>query len=190
MQLDERLNLIIPVERGAAGLFFVHVAPLPREVFEAHYLLVSKTFTAIMSEGLSVIAGPRVAGLMLRDVAMRSNQWEGPRGGSTLLAEMVRLSNVAVPGPNGYEQMPLQTAIDRKVFSDEERSEVIGSVVFFMVNSAMHKRAILDVLMENMAGLWGTRTSLLDITGFIASLRTSTAAGNTGGTAAGASAPS
>lgn len=180
------LNLIIPVPTSA-GTAFVHVAPLPTPVFEAHYLLISKTFTAITTEGLSVIAGPRVAAYMLRDVAQRSNQWEGANGGTTLLAEMVRLSNVAWPGEHGYEQIPLATVIERKMLGDRERSEVVGAIVFFMVNSALHRREVLDQVLDNVAGLWGTRTSSSDITAFIASLPTSTPGGSTGGTAAAAS---
>lgn len=183
--MNEELNLIIPFETDA-GLAFVHAAPLSSEVFDAHYLLISKTFTAIMTEGLSVIAGPRVAGNILRDIAIRSNQWDGANGGSTLLNEMVRLSNVAWPGENGYEQIPLHTLIERKMISDRDRKEVVGAIVFFTVNSAIHRRQVLTGVLDKLTDLWGTRTFSSDITAFIDSLRTSTRAGSTGATGAAA----
>jgi hypothetical protein len=188
MRIDERLNLVIPVDRGTAGNAYVHVAPLPRTVFEEHYLLISKTFTAIMTEGVSVIAGPRVAGLMLRDVAKRSNSWES--AGQNLLSEIIRLSNVAMPGQNGYEQLPLQTVIERKLMDDSEISEVVGAAVFFTVNSAIHKKNVLDVVLENMKDLWGTPTTSFNITEFCVSLQTSTPAASSGATTQGASVPS
>lgn len=183
MRLDDNLNLVIPLPRGATEIF-VHVAPLSREVFEAHWLVISKTFAVINAEGLSIIAGPRVAGLAMKSVAKSMGVWEGPEGVErTLLAEMVRLSNVVQPGDAGWITQPMATALSAGLFSEREKAEVIGAVVFFMVLSAMHQMANLKEILRSMGDLWGTRTTSSNATEFAGSLPTSTAGANTGGTA-------
>ena len=77
MRLDDNLNLVIPLERGRHEIY-VHVSPLSREVFEAHWLVIGKTFATINAEGLSIIAGPRLAGLALKNVAQNMKVWDGP----------------------------------------------------------------------------------------------------------------
>lgn len=184
MRLDDSMNLVIPLPRGAHEIF-VHVSPLSREVFETHWLVIGKTFAAINAEGLSIIAGPRVAGLALKDCAKRMGVWEGPEGVErTLLAEMVRLSNVVQPGAAGWETQPMAVALQAGSFSEREKAEVIGAIVFFMVLSAMHRKEVMEAMLKSMGDLWGTRTTSSNSTEFAASLQTSTATENTGVTAA------
>jgi len=185
MRLDDSLNLVIPLDRGKHEIY-VHVAPLSREVFEAHWLVISKTFATINAEGLSVIAGPRVAGLALKTVAQKLGVWEGADGVErTLVAEMVRLSNVVQPGDAGWSSVPMATALQQSTFSEREKAEVIGAIVFFMVLSAMHLKKTLEPMLRGMGDLWGTQTTSSNSTEFAASLPTSTAAANTGATAPG-----
>lgn len=189
MRMDERLNLIIPVQRPG-GPIYVHCTPLGRETFERHFLIIAKTFTYIMTEGLSVVAGPRVAALALRQMAQTMDIWDGPAGvEATLFAEMVRLANVVMPGETGWTTLPLYNAIRDKVFTDDERSEVLGALVFFTLSSAMHKRDVLNDILDRAGGLWGTQSSSLDCTAWADSLQTSTATANTGETAPTAAVP-
>lgn len=182
MRIDETLNLIIPVPRGTHEIF-VHVAPLSRQVFEAHWLVLGKTFAVINAEGLSVIAGPRLAALALKDVAKGMQVWDGPEGVErSLVAEMARLSNVVQPGDNGWASLPLTVAVQQGVFSEREKSEVMGAVVFFTVLSAMHRPKSLAALLRSTGDLWGTQTTSFNSTDFAASLPISTAAANTGAT--------
>lgn len=184
MRLDENLNLIIPVPRGAQGIF-VHVAPLSRPVFETHWLVIAKTFALINAEGLSVISGPRVAGLALKTMAKQMGVWDGAEGVErTLLAEIVRLSNVVQPGAAGWETVPMAVALEKGTFSERERAEVMGAAVFFTVLSAMHRTETLTPILQATGDLWGTRTTSSSATEFAASLRTSTVTENTGATAA------
>jgi len=185
MRLDDNLNLVIPLERGRHEIY-VHVAPLSREVFEAHWLVIGKTFATINAEGLSIIAGPRLAGLALKSVAQSMKVWDGPEGVErTLVAEMVRLSNVVQPGEAGWAAVPMAVALQQGTFSDREKAEVIGAIVFFTVLSAMHLKKTLVPMLKSMGDLWGTRTTSSSSTEFAASLPTLTAPGNTGGTAPG-----
>src|SRR3954465_11092498 len=94
LRIDKRLNLVIPIETSI-GTVFVHSCPIRREIFEKYFLIISKTFAAIYSEGLNVIAGPRVALMMLKQIAINANAWEGNDGvESGLLNEIRRITNV------------------------------------------------------------------------------------------------
>lgn len=180
MRLDDKLNLIIPIPRGS-GFIYVHSAPLSREVFEQHYLIIARTFAALTAEGLSVAAAPRVAALMLKDLATKAGNWDGAQGvAQTLIQEMVRLSHIVVPRTDdagGWEAKPLYPALRDGTITDDERSEVMGAIVFFTVNSAMHRRMTLLIVLEMMDGLWGTLTSPLGPTEYADSLPRSTTAG-------------
>jgi hypothetical protein len=190
MRLDDRLNLVIPIARGDSTIY-VHATPLSRDVFEAHYLVLSKAFTAMTTEGLSVVAGPRVAALVLKDVAQSSGRWEGPQGvEKTLMNEFVRITNVAMPGENGWESMPLAVALSRELLDADEKAEVIGAIVFFTANSALHRKEVLRMILSSLCDLWGTQTTSSGFTEFVASLPTSTEAANTGVTTPGVSVPS
>ena len=56
MKINRALNLVIPID-SEKGQLFVHSTPISREIFEQYFLVISKTFAAIFSEGLGAIAG-------------------------------------------------------------------------------------------------------------------------------------
>lgn len=181
MRIDEKLNLIIPVPRDGGRTIYVHAAPLSREAFEANYLVLSKTFALIMAEGLTVISGPRVALYALRDVAKQMKIWDGPEGVErSLVAEIVRMANVAVVTDHGWQAVPLHNAVADGLFTEDEKAEVLGAITFFIVNSAMHKKDILRKILESLNDLWGTQTSSLGLMEYVASLPSLTPAANTG----------
>ena len=191
MRIDEKLRLIVPLPRPG-GDIYLHAEPLSREVFEAHWLVISKAFTVLSAEGLSIVGGPRVAGLAIKTVAKNMGVWDGAEGVErTLIAEMVRLSNIIQRDPNGggWVTEPMALALRGNTFSEDEKAEVLGIICFFTLNSAMHRKSNFDRIIANMGGLWGTRTTLLGCTEFADSLPTSTAAVNTGATAAAVSVP-
>lgn len=180
MKISRNLNLIIPVqtEKGKA---WVHATPISKEVFKEHFFILSKTFSAIFSEGLGVVAGPRVAFLMLERIASDMNIWEGEKGvRNTLVNEVIRLANLVYPVEGkGYDTIPLDMALERDVVDIDD---VIGELVFFTcvssINSADQTKATMDVV----NGIWGTRISSLQLTGWIASLPTSKPEGSSGET--------
>ncbi|ELY4543937.1 hypothetical protein SMZ81_002147 [Cronobacter sakazakii] len=168
MKIARNLNLIIPVqtEKGKA---WVHATPISKEVFKEHFFILSKTFSAIFSEGLGVVAGPRVAFLMLERIASDMNIWEGEKGvRNTLVNEVIRLANLVYPAEGkGYDTIPLDMALERDIV---DLDDVIGELVFFTcvssINSADQTKATMDVV----NGIWSTQISSLPLTEWIASL--------------------
>lgn len=179
MKLNEKLHLVVPLYDGddeASVIYaYVHSAPISRETFEAHWLLLSKTFTAIFAQGLGEIGGPRVASLVMRDVAKALKDEDGY---TALMNEIRRLTNVLVRKATGWETLPFDAA--KSLVSDDDLAEATNAVCFFTAVSAMTRRGTLKDMLTGAAGLWGAQIVLLDFTGFAASHKTSTAIVNTG----------
>ena len=98
MQIDRSLNFVMPVEREN-GTIYVHSMPISRQVFEANFLPISKTFTRLYTDGIGTTSGPRVAALMLREVA--TEMGIADKIERELFAEIRRLTNVILPGNTG-----------------------------------------------------------------------------------------
>lgn len=174
MQVDRKLNLVVPIQRPE-GPIYVHSTPISREVFERHFLVMSKTFAALWDQGLHITVGPRVAGLMLKQQAERLGIWEGPEGVEAgLMAEIRRLSNVAMPGASGWTLVPFQLAIDKGQIDPDEAAEVEGELVFFTLECSLRKRAQLPVFVRAMNDRWGSLSTSLSATEYAASLPIST----------------
>jgi hypothetical protein len=181
LHIDKKLNLVVPIERDDGTVIYVHSEPLDNEVFERYFLVLSKAFAMIYAEGLTVIAGPRVAALVLKKVAMDMGAWEGEGGvDHGLMNEIRRLSNVIVPTPAGWQTMPLHNAKQDGTLTAEEVGEAEGQIAFFMLTSALNKRRQLLVIMAGVNRLWGAQTTLSNSTEYAASLRTLTEGANIG----------
>lgn len=171
MNIDKKMNLVVPVYQDDGTTTYVHSMPISREVFEKYFLVLSKTFSAMHAEGLGFLAGPRVASLLLRQIATDMGAWDGEAGVKRgLVGEMIRLTNVIAPG--GI--IPMQEAVDQKVFSPDDLSEVENAITFFTVVCSMHRKNVLASILEQVAKLWGGQCTLFNCTDFAASLRTST----------------
>jgi hypothetical protein len=176
MKLNRKLNLVFDIEREDGTKLYIHAMPISREVFETFFLVISKAFAAIYSEGLQVLAGPRVAALVLKQVATDAGQWDGPTGVRTgLMNEIRRLANVVMLTDQGWATLPLQSAIDRDLLDEDELAEAEGVITFFICASAMHRRSELGQILTSMTGLWGAQLTSLNCTEFATSLPTSTA---------------
>ncbi|MDI0488520.1 hypothetical protein NEO55_14345 [Escherichia coli] len=181
MKIARNLNLIIPV-RTEKGNGWIHATPISKEVFKEHFFILSKTFSAIFSEGLGVVAGPRIAFLMLERISRDSNIWEGDKGvRNTLVNEVIRLANLVYPVEGkGYDTIPLDMALEREII---DLDEVAGELIFFTCVSSINSPEQAKGTMDVVNGVWSTQCSLLNLTEWIASLPTLKSAASPGATA-------
>ncbi len=188
MKISRNLNLIIPV-RTEKGNGWVHAMPISKEVFKEHFFILSKTFSAIFSEGLGVVAGPRIACLMLERISSDMNIWDGEKGvRNTLVNEIIRLANLVYPAEGkGYDTIPLDMALERGIV---EFDDVAGELVFFTCVSLINTPEQTEQMMLAVSGMWNSRTSSLSLTEWIASLPTLKPVASSGATASTLSATS
>ncbi|HCQ0566140.1 TPA: hypothetical protein OGS30_002740 [Escherichia coli] len=181
MKISRNLNLIIPV-RTEKGNGWIHATPISKEVFKEHFFILSKTFSAIFSEGLGVVAGPRIAFLMLERISRDSNAWEGDKGGrNTLVNEVIRLANLVYPVEGkGYDTIPLDMALEREII---DLDEVAGELIFFTCVSSINSPEQAKGTMDVVNGIWSTQCSSLNLTEWIASLPTLKSVASSGATA-------
>jgi len=190
LAINKKLNLVVPISRGGEETLYVHSMPLRPESFEKYHMVLAKTFASFASNGLDPRSGPSVAALILQDVAKQTsrapglNWWEGPDGvggEAGLIAEFTRLSNAVVStADKGWGSIPLQSAIDQGLMDDEEKSEVMNLLTFFMVVSLVAPRVDREKLVEGMAAIYELQTTYLNVTEYVASLKTSMTAASTG----------
>ncbi|EPR6207432.1 hypothetical protein ACU7NU_004025 [Escherichia coli] len=181
MKISRNLNLIIPVQTEK-GNGWIHATPISKEVFKEHFFILSKTFSAIFSEGLGVVAGPRIAFLMLERISRDSNAWEGDKGvRNTLVNEVIRLANLVYPVEGkGYDTIPLDMALEREII---DLDEVAGELIFFTCVSSINSPEQAKGTMDVVNGIWSTQCSSLNLTEWIASLPTLKSAASSGATA-------
>ncbi|WP_218076704.1 hypothetical protein [Escherichia coli] len=181
MKIAKNLNLIIPV-RTEKGNGWIHATPISKEVFKEHFFILGKTFSAMFSDGLGVVAGPRVAFLILEKISCDSGIWEGDKGvRNTLVNEIIRLANLVYPVEGkGYDTIPLDMALEREII---ELDEVAGELVFFTCVSSINSPEQAKGTMDVVNGIWSTQCSSLNLTEWIASLPTLKSAASSGVTA-------
>jgi hypothetical protein len=175
--LNRKLNLVLSVETEN-GPVYVHSSPIAREIFEDNYLVISRAFTAVYTNGLGPVTGPRVAALLLKDEAKKLGVWE--RTQQSLMAEVYRLTNVVAPGDSGWDNMPFDVARKRGILNPDEAAEVENCLVYFTCASSVHLRAELTVALEGLSTLWGAQTTSSNCTEFTRSLPISTQEENSG----------
>jgi hypothetical protein len=188
VEIDRKLNLVLTVERGDGSILHVHSTPVRQAIFTQYYKIIAKTFSQIYSGGYGVTAAPRIAAMLLRDVAAEEGSKEGVQNG--LINEIHRLTNVLVLGNAGWETLPLEDALKRGLLDEDDASEVENAVVFFTVASAMHKRTDLRGVLGAVQGIWGGRLVSSTCTVYASSLPMLIKAGTTGATVTASSIPS
>lgn len=183
-RIDERLNLIIPIDRYDGTTVYIHATPIGREVFQKYFLVMAKAFASIWAEGLNNVSGPRVAALMLREIATNMGLWDGPEGVSLgLMTEIKRLANVIAPASGrGWDVVPLDQAIQAKMVDGDDVDEIEGNLVFFSLTWHLNRRKEREIVMDTVASRLDASMSSQNLSAFVNSLPTSIATGNTGGT--------
>ena len=178
VKLNRKLNLVMDVQIDEETTVHIHSVPVSREVFEDNFLVISKAFTAVYTNGLGPVTGPRVAALLLKQEAEVLGVW--PRTQQSLMAEIYRLTNVIAVGQNGWETMPFDVARKRGILEDDEASEVENCIVYFTCASSIHLKAEMAVAMEGLNTLWAARTTLSNVTEYMNTLQTLTQEETTG----------
>lgn len=181
MIIDRKLNLIVPIERESETKLWIHATPIRKEVFEQYYLVLAKTFSAFAQNGLDFRAAPSVASLILKSIAQSTDRiigqswWDGDDGvgGKTgLYAEIIRLSNCLVSTENGWKQLPLQTALDSNLITEEERAETLNQLVFFTVVSLIAPRNDRTILIKGAAAIYQLDVTYSNFTDWSTSFQT------------------
>jgi hypothetical protein len=175
-KLNRKLNIVLELD-GEKGKISIHSTPISKGVFEDNYLVISRTFTAIYANGLGPMAGPRVAALMLKDEAKKIDAVDKT---ISLLAEITRLTNVVVPGENGWETLPFDVAKKRGALDEDNASLAENFIVYFMCASSIHLRGELAVATDVLKTVWGVLHTSLNATEYMRSLPTLTQDENTG----------
>lgn len=110
--------------------------------FEANYRALAATKAALFAQGprYAFEVGAQIAALTLADVAKQDaidrgdvdasgNPSDG--GAKALLAEIRRLTQVAVPSASGWEQAPVDVAKQRGALDDDDIRDLESALVFF-----------------------------------------------------------
>jgi hypothetical protein len=178
LKINRKLNFVIPIYDAENKLYaYVHSTPLSEAAFESNVRIIAQTFSAIYAGGLGAAAGPRVAAMLIREIA-QENAGEEPEArkaaldavNQSLFSEIWRLTNVITLGPTGWTTLPYEDAIHQNLIDDEDAGEVENALAFFIVASAMHKRSEVGFILNLASKLWSAQTSLLNSTEYAASL--------------------
>lgn len=173
MKIDDKLNLVVPVRFDGEDVeIYAYHSPISKEVFEANYKALSSVTAELGSKGTmyQLSSGPRIASLVFMD-EVRKNALESGNiddegnpietKGNAFLQEIKRLTTLLVPTDNGWDMMPVDAAISKKIIDDEEWEEAESNLVFFTAHYWMAKKS-------NRASMASATASVL--TGFTESL--------------------
>ena len=185
--INKRLNLVLQVERADKSVCHVHSVPVSYETYEANYTFLQKAMSSMYADEFSPATCSRIAFLRMRELAASDKDRFGASA-EALLAEIWRLTNVLVPGDQGYTTLPFHDVTKGGVMSVEDIREVQNYICFFTAASHSHNQKEREGLYE-LLDRFGALTTSLDVTGFRDSLQTSKPVENTGEKAVASSIP-
>jgi len=173
IQINEAMNLVVPVVSDETGVkVWAYHTPISRQVFETNYRVLAATKASLMSKGgiYMMDSGPRIAALTLLDEGMRDAEARGrvDKDGRVideetpaLMAEIRRLTMVLVPGPGGWDLLPIESAVAAGKIDAEDQAETESAIVFFTCICALASKAERKKQASSTASLLtGSITSL------------------------------
>ncbi|UMM63159.1 hypothetical protein [Aristophania vespae] len=178
--INERLNLVIPLDDNKG---FVHCPPFSREAFAQCWRLLARTWSALETGNMSITASGAVAGFELRDQAQAIGE-EGQEQHKALMAEIRRKSIYIGATENGFDPIPLASAIKKGLLEDEDIADIENALVFFIAASALLPKNRRNFVLELMKSLRAVESTSLDSTAYLVSLQKSKKKGITGEMAA------
>lgn len=182
MKITDSLNLAIPFGNGLTAFH----TPISRSIYEAHYAVLNAALAAMGRKGLHYLrgSGPNIANLVLKDEGKRDAAERGEEDNTpALLSEIKRLTNVLVPGPAGYDLLPVDTAISMGKLDEEDWGELEAGIVFFTCLVQTAKKADRAVVAKTAASTQGGSITSFAPMEYAASLQKSTKAEPTPATA-------
>jgi hypothetical protein len=192
-KINRRLNIVDEVTTDDGTTIYVYSQPVRREIWEQHYLLMTKGLASIYEGNLPPTMGARIALRMLRTTADSMGPDVREQLDTLLLPEIWRLTTVLIPDKEqgGWATLPFEKSI-KDGYIDEDDAEVIrNQLAFFTCASWVHTRGELkEMIYPMMTVALGAQIVSLTSTEFLNSLPTATPAANTGATATVSSIPS
>ena len=172
--INPDLKLVVPVRDD----IFAYHNPISREVYEANFRLLRDTKVSIWGDSAQAAFAARGdAALYLKDAGKSlafSRQEEGDSGASALLSELRRLTSVVIPGPSGWEAVPIEGALASGRLAEDDWADAEASIVFFTCVLSGTPRRDLKGMQQWAASLLGGQTTSSPPMEWAASLRTST----------------
>jgi hypothetical protein len=178
MRIDQKLNLVFPVDTPNGGTAYVYSSPISRSVFEKYYDVLGKVFSRCF-DGQDpkhiALTAPQIAYAALKTIASASGEWEGAVGvRAGLVNEIVRLSTVFHIGDRGWESVPMDIAVKREILDEDNEAEVLSTLIFFTVISKVAPKALAGTFLEMAGSLRGWQFTSLGCTEYMSSLPIST----------------
>ena len=191
MQINSDLRLVLPLRTTETGdvLAWAYHTPISTQTYEANYRVLAATKAALLPRGMDFAAvqvGASIAALRLRDEARRDALERGDvrpdgepndSGAVALLADLQRLTMVAIPTPAGWENVPVSVAIQRGAIDQDEWREVESPIVFFTCIFHLTRRAQRARIAGMVASVMQGSITSLSLTEWTASLAQSTTDG-------------
>jgi len=181
MHIDEKLNLVVPVnpDKDENAEVYFHSMPILRDTYRRYHFVMAKTFNVILTNDMH-ITGPRIAAMTLEEVATDMGVWEDTRTDkgtlvkpgvkSGLIEEIKRLTNIIVFTEEGWKPMPVDDAMKRDLIDADLWDDALQKIVFFMLASAILPAPEARDLNMMAAELWRTQLTSLGCSAFADSL--------------------
>jgi hypothetical protein len=178
-KLNRKLNIVLRADGADGSNVYIHSMPIGISVFKDNYLVISRTFTSIYTNGLGPVTGPKIAKYMLLDQADQLGIKDHVE--QSLMMEIRRLTYGVVSGASGWETLPYTEVIKRSLIDEESIEEAENILVYFTCASSIRLRTEMDLTLSGLQLLWEAQTTSLNVTEFKNSLPISTQEENTGG---------
>ena len=169
MKIERNLNLVMQVQTVNSGMIHVHSTSIGRSVFEQFYLELGKVFSQCFDSNNKAehlaLSAPQLAYPALKSISTQAGNWDGVGGVKAgLINEIIRLTNVLIAGENGWETVPLDTAIKREMIDEDDEAEIISALVFFTAISKVAPKDLKNSFLEMAGSLRGWVLTSSDIT--------------------------
>ncbi len=154
MHIDDDWKLVLPITDSVQ----VFHSPITKAVFEANFRLLSATKADIFGHGnqYAFLSGLNVAALTLKDIGKRLSDergQEGDYGAQSFLGELQRCSTILAPGANGYDILPVGTALAQGTLDADDWADVENELVFFTCAACLSPRKARKAVAQAMADL-------------------------------------